>query len=175
MTKIHFKEDTMPVLEVRKDTDALSITIISEFAAEPGRVWQLFADPRQLERWFGPPTYPATFTEHSLTPGSRSSYYMTSPEGRRFGGWWEVESVEEPDQFTYRDGFADGEGNPVDGPVSRNVVRLGAHQGATRVVMVSTYETSEDMAKVLEMGVEEGATSAINQIDAILAGVAVGE
>lgn len=160
----------MPVIDVTSDLDQLTLTITAQFAATPERVWDLYADPRQLERWFGPPTYPATFVTHELTAGHRSSYYMTSPEGERFGGWWEIEAVQAPQQFSYRDGFADPEGNPLpDMPVSRNVVRLGAHEGGTRVVMVTTYATREDLDKVLEMGVIEGASAAINQIDDLLA------
>src|SRR5918995_434428 len=50
------------------------------------RAWQLWADPRQLERWWGPPGYPATFVDHDLTVGSRATYYMTSPEGEKHSG-----------------------------------------------------------------------------------------
>ncbi len=160
----------MPVIDVKHDPEALTLTITSHFTADPQRVWQLFADPRQLERWFGPPEFPATFTEHALRPGGRSSYYMTGPDGSRYGGWWVIDEVAAPDQFSYHDGFADLDGNPMPGePVSRNVVRLGTDGAGTTVVMTSTYDSSADLQKVLDMGVIEGASSAINQIDALLA------
>ena len=47
---------------VRKDPSSRTMTLEAEFDASPERVWQLWADPRQLERWWGPPTYPATVT-----------------------------------------------------------------------------------------------------------------
>lgn len=160
----------MPVIDVQSDLETYTLTITAQFAATPERVWDLYADPRQLEKWFGPPTYPATFTTHSLVEGARTSYYMTSPEGERYGGWWEIEAVDAPAQFRYRDGFADPEGNPLpDMPVSTNVVRLGEHEGGTKVIMTTTYATRDDLQKVLDMGVIEGATSAINQIDDLLA------
>ena len=71
----------MTVTDVRKDPDALTLTITSVFDAAVDRVWQLWADPRRLERWWGPPTYPATFVDHDLTPGGRVTYFMTGPEG----------------------------------------------------------------------------------------------
>ena len=55
----------MTVTAVRKDPAALTMTLTAEFDASPERVWELWADPRQLERWWGPPTYPATFTAHN--------------------------------------------------------------------------------------------------------------
>ncbi|MEJ7695518.1 MAG: SRPBCC domain-containing protein [Candidatus Limnocylindrales bacterium] len=47
----------MTVTAVRKDPEDLTLTITAQFDASPERVWQLWADPRQLERWWGPPTY----------------------------------------------------------------------------------------------------------------------
>lgn len=99
----------MPVIDVTPDLDARTITINAEFAAPPvERVWQIYADPRQLEKiWGGPPTYPATVVDHELKPGGKVTYYMTSPEGEKFGGYWKVETVDEPRGFTFLDGFAD--------------------------------------------------------------------
>jgi uncharacterized protein YndB with AHSA1/START domain len=45
------------VTAVRKDPQSRTMTVVAEFEASPERVWQLWADPRQLERWWGPPTY----------------------------------------------------------------------------------------------------------------------
>ena len=72
----------MTVTAVRKDPKTLTMVLTAEFDASPERVWELWADPRQLERWWGPPTYPATFTTHDLTPGSHVEYHMTGPERR---------------------------------------------------------------------------------------------
>jgi uncharacterized protein YndB with AHSA1/START domain len=80
----------MTVTAIRKDPRALTMTIDAEFDASPERVWQLWADPRQLERWWGPPTYPATFTRHDLAPGSRVEYHMTGPEGDQPHGYWDI-------------------------------------------------------------------------------------
>ena len=44
----------MTVTAVRKDLDALTLILTAEFEASPERVWDLWADPRQLERWWGP-------------------------------------------------------------------------------------------------------------------------
>ncbi|MFP5417151.1 MAG: SRPBCC domain-containing protein [Actinomycetes bacterium] len=160
----------MPVTGIIKDADNRTVTITAEFAAPVERVWQLYADPRQLERVWGPPTHPATFVDHDLTPGGVCRYYMTSPEGEKFGGWWKIATVEAPHRFTFEDGFADAELNPVEGlPVSRNVYSFEAVGEGTRATFVATYDSAEALQQVLDMGMEEGATQAINQIDAFLA------
>ena len=95
----------MTVTAVRKDPEALTMTLHAEFDARPERVWQLWADPRQLERWWGPPTYPATFTKHDLEPGSRIEYHMTGPEGDQPKGYWDVVEVHPPHRLVFNDGF----------------------------------------------------------------------
>lgn len=159
----------MPVTNVTHDTEALTLTITAEFAAPRERIWQIYADPRQLEKIWGPPTYPATVVDHSLTPGSRVTYFMTGPGGDKHAGYWEIISVDEPEGFTFRDGFADDQFNPVSSmPVSVNTYSFAEADGRTVATYVSTYETAEGLQQVLDMGVVEGASSAINQIDELL-------
>ena len=165
----------MPVTDVQHDLDNRTLTIVAEFAAPVERIWQVYADPRQLEKIWGPPTYPATVVDHDLRPGGRVTYFMTGPEGDKHGGYWDIHTVDEPTGFTFDDGFATVDAaqrftpNP-DMPVSKNVFTFTAHEGGTRAVYVSSYDTAEALQRVLDMGVVEGASSAINQIDGIIAG-----
>jgi uncharacterized protein YndB with AHSA1/START domain len=161
----------MPVTNVSHDLDSRTLTIVADFTCPPKRIWEVYANPRQLERVWGPPTYPATFVDHDLVPGGRMNYYMTSPEGEKFYGYWEVETVDEPHSFTFDDGFALDEGftkNPGL-PVGRSVFSFTGHEGGTRANFVTTYATAEALQKVLDMGMVEGASSAINQIDDLVA------
>ncbi|MFD1811065.1 SRPBCC family protein [Rhodococcus gannanensis] len=161
----------MPVTDVKPDLDNLTLTITAEFAAPVERVWQVYADPRQLEKVWGPPTYPATFVDHDLTPGGRVTYFMTGPEGEKFAGYWQVTAVDEPRSFEFDDGFADEDFNPnPDLPVSRNVYSFTTIESGTRATYTSTFASAEGLQTVLDMGVVEGSTLAINQIDEFLAG-----
>jgi uncharacterized protein YndB with AHSA1/START domain len=165
----------MTVTAVRKDPQALTMTLEAEFEAAPERVWQLWADPRQLERWWGPPTYPATFTKHSLAPGSRVEYHMTGPQGDQPHGYWEVIDVDAPHRLVFRDGFAHDDGTP-NNDLPRNTINVRVvevAQGRTRMSIESVFPTTEAMEQVLAMGMEEGLTQAVGQIDAILAEDAV--
>jgi uncharacterized protein YndB with AHSA1/START domain len=167
----------MTVTAVRKDPQTLTMTLEAEFDARPERVWQLWADPRQLERWWGPPTYPATFTKHDLVPGSRVEYHMTGPEGDQPRGYWEVLEVDAPHRLVFRDGFANADGTPnTDLPMFTGRVRIDEiGHGRTRMSIESVFPSTEAMEQVLAMGMEEGLTQAVGQIDAILAGDAVAQ
>lgn len=160
----------MPVTDVQQDLDTLTLTITADFAAPVERIWQVYADPRQLERVWGPPTYPATVVHHELTPGGRVTYYMTGPKGDKHAGYWLVTEVNEPRGFSFDDGFADLDFNPRPGlPVSKNAYTFTEQGGGTRATYVSRYESAEALKQVLDMGIVEGATSAINQIDDLVA------
>lgn len=161
----------MSVIEVRKDMTNLTMTIVSEWDSPIDKVWQLWADPRKLERWWGPPTYPATVVDHDLQPGGRVSYFMTSPEGDRHAGWWRVIAVDELKRLDLQDGFADADGAPNDAlPTTMFTVtfdELSAHR--TAMTIESRFPSAEAMTQLIEMGIDEGMRSAMGQIDAILA------
>lgn len=160
----------MTVKSVHKNPEALTMSITSEFDASIEQVWQMWADPRKLERWWGPPTYPATVVDHDLTPGGEVSYYMTGPEGDRHGGWWRVKAVDAPYRLEFEDGFADDDGNPnPEMPTTITRVSLSEADGSTRMEIESIFPSSEAMEQMIAMGVEEGITSALDQIDDILA------
>jgi len=162
----------MTVTAVDKDAEHLTMSIITELDAPVERAWELWSDPRQLERWWGPPTYPATFVDHDLTPGGRCTYFMTGPDGDQPHGWWRILSVDAPHGLEFEDGFADDHGTgSADMPVMIMRLELAerARDGSTMTVGI-TFATVEDMERILTMGMEEGFTQALNQIEAILAG-----
>ena len=160
----------MTVTAVRKDPQALTMTLDAEFDATPERVWQLWADPRQLERWWGPPTYPATFTTHDLTPGSRVEYHMTGPEGDQPRGYWVIDQVDPPRSLAFRDGFANDDGTDnTDMPEGRVQVTIEPVGGRTRMSIKNWFPSEAAMEQLLAMGQEEGMVQAVGQIDAILA------
>lgn len=159
----------MSVTSVEKDLDTLSLTLIADFDAPVERVWQLWADPRQLERWWGPPEYPATFEQHDLRTGGTVTYYMTGPDGQRFHGYWAVTSVTAPTSLTFTDGFADENGQPNDDmPTSESHVELTEGDGGTRMTLTSRFEDRQQMDQLIEMGMDEGLRAAVGQMDDLL-------
>lgn len=160
----------MPVTDIHKDIDNLTLTITADFAAPVERIWQIYSDPRQLEKVWGPPEYPATFVDHDLSPGGRTTYFMTGPEGEKYPGYWQISAVDEPRSFAFFDGFADQEFRPdPDLPVSTNVYSFTENGSGTRATYVSTYDSAEALGKVVDMGIIEGTSSALAQIDALVA------
>lgn len=162
----------MSVTDVHKDPATASMTITATFDDPVEKVWRLWADPRLLERWWGPPTWPATFVDHDFSPGGHVGYYMTGPEGEKSAGWWKVQEVQPPHRLVFEDGFADESGQPnTEMPTTRVTVTLEATDDGTVMKMRSVFPSAEDMEKLIAMGMEEGIVGAMGQMDAVLAEV----
>jgi uncharacterized protein YndB with AHSA1/START domain len=159
----------LSVTSVDKDYDSLTLTLIADFDASIDRVWELWSDPRKLERWWGPPDYPATVETHDLTPGGQVEYLMTGPEGEMHQGVWRVTAVDPPTSLEFTDAFAETDGTPIaDMPVSTIRVRLVDRERGTRMEMRAMFESREDMDKWVGTGSVEGLQEAVGQIDALL-------
>lgn len=90
-------------------------------------------------------------------------------------GYWDVLEAAAPHRLVFRDGFANADGTPnTDLPLNTARVRIEeVGKGRTRMAIETVFPSAEAMEQVLAMGVEEGLTLAVGQIDAILAQDAV--
>ena len=143
----------MTVVSVDQDPAALSMTLVAAFSAPVEAVWELWSDPRKLERWWGPPSHPATFEAYELSPGGRVAYFMTSPEGERYPGAWRVVSVDPPRSIQFNEGFADANGDlDPEQPITLMTASLSSAGGGTRMELRCQFASPEDMQQILAMG-----------------------
>jgi uncharacterized protein YndB with AHSA1/START domain len=163
----------MPITSVEKDLDALTMTVVANFAATRERLWEAYTDPRQIEKFWGPVEWPATFTRHDVYVGGRSAYFMTGPDGERSAGFWEFLAVDDGKYFEVRDGFAgeSGEEN-TDMPSMRMTFSFEDTDGGSRLVTTTHFGSLDQLEQLLGMGMEEGMASAMGQIDEVLADLA---
>ena len=163
----------MPVTSVSKDPTALTMTVVAEFPVPVARLWDAYADPRQLERFWGPPTYPARFTRHDMFPGGRSDYAMTGPEGDVSRGYWEYLDVRPGQSFEVTDGFArpDGTANR-DLPSMRMTFVFEEAAAGSRVTTTTHFNSVAELEQLVSMGMEEGMRQAMGQMDDVIADLA---
>ncbi len=163
----------MPVTSVEKDLEQFSITVVADFTAPLSRLWDAYLDPRQLERFWGPPTYPATFVRHDAAVGGRSVYKMTGPTGDEHYGCWEWTHIAAHSSFDVVDWFADATGAPnTDLPATHTSFTFEATATGSRLTTTSRCESLEQLQVLLDMHVLEGTREAMSQIDAVLADLA---
>lgn len=160
----------MPITSVTKNSQALTMTVIADFAAPVQRLWDAYADPRQIEQFWGPPTYPAKFTRHDMIAGGRTEYVMTGPNGEKAPGHWDFVSVDAPQGFEVIDGFSNEDGSDnTDMPSMRMTFDFEATDVGSRLTTVTYFGSAEQLEQLLAMGMEQGMTEAMGQIDDVLA------
>ena len=79
-------------------------------------------------------------------------------------------AVEPPHRLEFEDGFADGAGEP-DPSMPTTTIRVSLTEredGGTTMAIETTFPTLEAMEKLVAMGMEEGLTLAVGQIDGLL-------
>lgn len=160
----------MPILSVRSDPASLTLTATGEYPVPVARLWAAWANPREIERFWGPPQWPATFTRHDMSKGGSSEYYMSGPAGETVWGYWTFVSVNAPHGFEVLDGFANPDGSPnTEIAATRMSFTLSATPSGSRFVAISTFASIEAMERLIGMGMLEGLNEALAQLDEVLA------
>jgi uncharacterized protein YndB with AHSA1/START domain len=159
----------MPVTSITSSPADLRITAVGDYPVTVERLWQAWVDPRQLERFWGPPDYPATFTQHGFRVGGRSRYHLAGAEGT-FHAWWRFEAIDPGRSFQVVEGFSDEHGTADPSmPTSRMVVSFESTATGSRVTTASTFTSLEALEAAIAMGALEGYRAALAQIDDLLA------
>ncbi|MGV8851584.1 MAG: SRPBCC family protein [Rhodoglobus sp.] len=147
----------------------LTLTTTAELSASLERTWQLVSDPRKLERWWGPPEWPATFVHFEFEPAGRAHYFMQGPDREKIHGWWRFVSIIEPRELSIEDGFADIDGEPTgDLGVTTAHITFEPIKAGTRLTIVSGFDSVEQLEEMAKMGMEEGMRLAVGQMQQIL-------
>jgi uncharacterized protein YndB with AHSA1/START domain len=159
----------MTVISSNTDAEQLTLDLVAEFDAAPEQVWDVWQNPRKLERWWGPPGWPAKFTRHEFGVGGQSRYYMTGPDGDKHHGWWRIDLIEGQRRLEFANGLAGDDGEPVPGLApAGGILELEAAGGGTRMVVRTKFVDVEQMERMLAMGMQEGMGMALGQIDGLL-------
>lgn len=163
----------MPITSINSDAASLTLTVVGDYPVPVDRLWEAWADPRQLEKFWGPETWPATFTRHDMSVGGRSEYYMTGPDGTKSRGWWRFVTVESGRMFEVEDGFSNEDGTPNDDmPSMRMIFNFESTAEGSRYTGVTHFSSVEAMEELVKMGMVEGMESALGQLDSVLADLA---
>lgn len=162
----------MPVTDVTTDHEALTMTLVADFTAPVERVWTAFTDPRQLELFWGPPGWPSTFTEFDLQVGGRAQYRMTGPRGESARGQWEFVAIEPARRIEVLDSFVDDDGRVnAEMPSMRMTFDIEETVSGSRLVSTTYFPSVEALEQMVAMGMVEGSTMAMSQLDRVLEGL----
>lgn len=158
----------MPLTSITKDAATHTLTVVGDYPVPQQRLWDAFADPRQLERFWGPPSMPATFTRHDFTVGGRAEYHLTALNGQTWSGAWIFTAVDPISSFE----ADDGEDNTEDASLPSSMrFTFETTASGSRMTCVTRFSSLEAMEQTIP-GMEEGLRAAMSQLDDVLAGQA---
>ena len=154
----------------RKDVANNKMFVTREFAGTVEEVWKAWTDPKLLDQWWAPRPWKAKTKSMDLREGGRWTYCMLGPEGEKHWALVEYRKLVPLKGFEALDAFGDEDGNintefpRMDWKVTFNAADVG-----TRVEIEITYDSKEDMEKIIEMGFQEGFSMAHENLDELLA------
>jgi len=146
-----------------------SLIIERRFHAPKHVMWDYHAKRDMLESWWGPEGYPTTITKFDFKVGGEWHYYMTGPDGGKYGGIGAYKAIDPGNVLEYDDYFADDAGNRnADLPATH--VRLEFHAAGNDTVLkvILKFANAEDLRKLVEMGFEQGYASQCDKLDRML-------
>jgi uncharacterized protein YndB with AHSA1/START domain len=153
----------VPLTSTTRDAENLTMTVVGDYPVPQQRLWDAFTDPRQLERFWGPPEYPVTCARHDLRPGGRAEFVMTASDGEEFTFAWVFATVEPISSFEALDGD-DDESGPSSITFTFSTTATGS-----RVAVVSRFP-SLDALETTAVHMEAGMRAALPQLDDVLTG-----
>jgi uncharacterized protein YndB with AHSA1/START domain len=128
-----------------------TIVIERELDAPRELVWQVWTDPDEVARWWGPEhfTTPREKIEFDLKPGGVCRLTMVGPDGEEYPSDGHFGIVEPPQRLSFGEEITD---HPMieSGETTIEFVDLGA--GRTKVVVTSRMVTSDDMPAMATAG-----------------------
>ncbi|HEV2527073.1 MAG TPA: SRPBCC domain-containing protein [Thermomicrobiales bacterium] len=146
------------------------LTMTRTFGAPRQFVWDAYTVPEQIVKWWGPVGFTTTVKAMDVRPGGVWHYRMHSPEWGDSWGLATYSEVSPIDRLVYTDAFTDESGAVnADMPVANISIEFADQGDRTLVTIHTDYATAEELQKVLEMGVTEGAESQYTRLDELAA------
>ncbi|HLG02294.1 MAG TPA: SRPBCC domain-containing protein [Bacteroidia bacterium] len=151
------------------DKEKKTITVKKEFAANVSLVWDAFTKKEILDQWWAPKPWKSRTKSHDFREGGERLYAMVGPAGEEHWAVFKFQKIDKPNYFSGVDGFTDADGvlNPEMPLLNWKVNFTG--KGATTLVEVNiSFDTLDQLAKILEMGFKDGFTIALQSLDELL-------
>lgn len=146
-------------------------TIIFErtFDAPIERVFAAYSQSELFEQWFHPDGAVTKVHAFDFKPGGRTFFSIETPDFTSYTVMDYI-SIQTPHSFEYHDYFANAQGE-INPDMPSNHIYMTFEEktpGQTTVCSKSVFETEAMVEEMLRMGIEEGMTRTLDQLDTLL-------
>jgi len=161
---------TIKKLEFKKDVANNKVTVIRYFDAPVSEVWRAWTERELLDQWWAPKPWKTNTEEMDFRIDGRWVYTMNGPEGEKHWCRADYTAINAPKNFSITEYFCDENSKKnTDLPTMHWDVNFQPEGAITRVTIEINFEKPEDLETIVQMGFEEGFTSAMENLDAIYA------
>jgi uncharacterized protein YndB with AHSA1/START domain len=144
------------------------IRVEREFAAPLARVWAAWTEKEILDRWWAPKPWKAETKVMDFKVGGHWLYAMVGPDGTEHWCRADYKSIIPLKSYTGLDAFCDNNGNiNQEFPRSEWTNEFKENGKSTIVYVEIKYQNLADLEKIIEMGMKEGFTAALENLDEI--------
>lgn len=160
---------THPGFEFIVDKQKNSIHIKREFAAELPVIWDAYTKSEILDQWWAPKPWKARTKVMDFKEGGHWHYAMVGPEGEEHWCWLGYIKIDHQKKFDAFDAFADANGHVnTELPQANWSVSFSGKGDSTLVESLVVYKDLAQLETILQMGIKEGLTIAMEGLDALL-------
>ncbi len=147
------------------------VVITRVFDAPARLLFEAYAKPEHVKRWFGPRGWPLTLVEMDFRLGGKFRFGMTGPDGAAgppFGGEY-LEIV--PDRKIVYDNAFEAPGSPtmVVTVTYDEVPGAPGERPRTTMTIRTVFESVAMMDEYVGVGMVEGYNSALDQLEELMA------
>ena len=145
------------------------IKVERSFNAPINLVWSAWTEAEILDQWWAPKPWTAQTKSLDFREGGHWHYAMVSPEGEKHWSKVDYLKIFPQEFFSALDGFSDENGNLKTALPRNKWENNFSGQGEKTIVnILLSFDTLEDLEKIIEMGFKEGFTLGLNQLDEVL-------
>ena len=154
---------------IEKNLKEKSILVARAFDAPLTNVWRAYTESNLLEQWWGPSPWRAETKTFDFKVGGAWLYAMVSPEGEKHWAIMQYTGIEPLVRIEIVDAFCDAEG-VINHTFPKSVGSFNFTQTQTGVLVEfkMSYPTEQDILTLVEMGFEQGITTALDQLEKLL-------
>jgi uncharacterized protein YndB with AHSA1/START domain len=106
----------MPAATEKNSPDEFVISRV--FNAPRNVVYRSWAEPDELQKWFGPKDVSIFYSKGEVKPGGTYHYAMRTPDGQEMWGRWVFREIVPPERLVWVNSFSDKDGGVTRHPMA---------------------------------------------------------
>ena len=156
------------------DKENSKVKVTRQFAAPLSKVWAAWTQSELLDQWWAPKPWKTRTKKMDFREGGQWIYTMNGPEGEEHWCRADFKTISLNKSFKVSESFCDQNGNIThDFPIAYWHCEFIEASNKTTVNIEISYDSLADLEKYMELGFQEGFTSALGNLDDLFASVKV--